>query len=68
MAGRFIIDEDGQGGFRFTLVANNGQTLAVGGGYPTKIACVNGIETVRRNAPEAVIDDQTRAGLGDQGL
>ncbi|WP_433433213.1 YegP family protein [Nonomuraea sp. CA-141351] len=68
MAGRFIISEDGQGGFRFALVANNGQTLAVGEGYPTKIACVNGIETVRRNAPEAVIEDQTGASLGDQGL
>ncbi|KAB8193442.1 DUF1508 domain-containing protein [Nonomuraea phyllanthi] len=69
MAGRFIISEDEQGGFRFALVANNGQTLAVGGGYPTKVACVNGIETVRRNAPEAVIDDRTKtATLGDQGL
>ncbi|QFY12185.1 DUF1508 domain-containing protein [Nonomuraea phyllanthi] len=69
MAGRFIISEDEQGGFRFALVANNGQTLAVGGGYPTKVACVNGIETVRRNAPEALIDDRTKtATLGDQGL
>lgn len=59
MAGRFIISEDGQGGFRFALVANNGQTLAVGEGYPTKMACVNGIETVRRNAPEAAIEDRS---------
>ncbi|MFC7593374.1 YegP family protein [Nonomuraea antimicrobica] len=58
MAGRFIISEDGQGGYRFALVANNGQTLAVGEGFPSKVACVNGIETVRRNAPEAAIDDQ----------
>ncbi|MFC4008155.1 YegP family protein [Nonomuraea purpurea] len=60
VAGRFIISEDGRGGFRFALVASNGQTLAVGEGYPNKVACVNGIETVRRNAPEAAIDDQTR--------
>ncbi|WP_327589437.1 DUF1508 domain-containing protein [Nonomuraea sp. NBC_00507] len=59
MAGRFVISEDGQGGFRFALVANNGQTLAVGEGYPTKVACVNGIETVRRNAVDAVIEDQS---------
>lgn len=59
MAGRFIISEDGRGGFRFALVANNGQTLAVGEGYPTKMACVNGIETVRRTAPEADIDDRS---------
>ncbi|NRQ36786.1 DUF1508 domain-containing protein [Nonomuraea sp. NN258] len=61
MAGRFVISKDEQGGFRFALVANNGQTLAVGEGYPTKMACVNGIETVRRNAPEAEIDDRTQA-------
>jgi uncharacterized protein YegP (UPF0339 family) len=61
VAGRFIISQDEQGRFRFALVANNGQTLAVGEGYPTKVACVNGIETVRRNAPEATIEDQAPA-------
>ncbi|HEX4813557.1 MAG TPA: DUF1508 domain-containing protein [Nonomuraea sp.] len=64
MAGRFIISEDEHGGFRFALVAGNGQTLAVGEGYPTKAACVNGIETVRRNAPEAEIDDHTGLAPG----
>ncbi|MEU5863182.1 MULTISPECIES: DUF1508 domain-containing protein [unclassified Nonomuraea] len=63
MAGRFIISQDERGAFRFALVANNGQTLAVGEGYPSKAACVNGIETVRRNAPEAAIDDQTPAAI-----
>ncbi|MEV0387835.1 DUF1508 domain-containing protein [Nonomuraea sp. NPDC050643] len=58
MTGRFVISEDGRGGYRFALVANNGQTLAVGEGFASKVACVNGIETVRRNAPEAPIDDQ----------
>ncbi|MEO3873942.1 DUF1508 domain-containing protein [Nonomuraea sp. B12E4] len=59
VAGRFVISKDERGGFRFELVANNGQTLAVGEGFPTKVACVNGIETVRRNAPEATIDDRS---------
>ncbi|GAA1679124.1 hypothetical protein GCM10009733_089960 [Nonomuraea maheshkhaliensis] len=57
MAGRFIISRDEQGGYRFALIANNGQTLAVGEGFPSKVACVNGIETVRRNAPGAPIED-----------
>ena len=65
MAGRFVISEDGRGGYRFALVANNGQTLAVGEGFPNKVACLNGIETVRRNAPEAVIDD--RSGHSREG-
>ncbi|MET8865016.1 DUF1508 domain-containing protein [Nonomuraea sp. NPDC004580] len=59
MAGKFVITEDEQGGYRFALVANNGQTLAVGEGYSSKVACVNGIETLRRNAPEATIEDRT---------
>ncbi len=57
MAGKFIISEDEQGRYRFSLVANNGQTLAVGTGFLTRMACINGIETVRRNAPEAPIED-----------
>ncbi|GAB2934199.1 YegP family protein [Nonomuraea fastidiosa] len=61
MAGKFVISGDEQGGYRFALVAGNGQTLAVGEGYPTKVACVNGIETVRRNAPGAVIEDCSTA-------
>ncbi|MGW0805636.1 YegP family protein [Nonomuraea sp. NPDC002799] len=61
MAGRFVISKDERGGYRFALVANNGQTLAVGEGYSSKAACVNGIETVRRNAPDAAIDDQSTA-------
>ncbi|MER7361139.1 YegP family protein [Nonomuraea wenchangensis] len=61
MAGRFIITEDGRGGYRFALVAGNGQTLAVGEGFTSKAACVNGIETVRRSAPEAVIEDRSQA-------
>ncbi|GAA3106464.1 MULTISPECIES: YegP family protein [Nonomuraea] len=59
MAGKFVITEDEQGEYRFALVANNGQTLAVGEGYPSKVACVNGIETLRRNAPQATIEDRT---------
>lgn len=59
MAARFIISRDERGGFSFALVAANGQTLAVGEGYPSKAACVNGIETVRRAAPDATLDDRT---------
>ncbi|MFG1700555.1 YegP family protein [Nonomuraea sp. NPDC049309] len=59
MTGKFVISGDEQGGYRFALVAGNGQTLAVGEGFPTKVACVNGIETVRRTAPGAVIEDHS---------
>lgn len=59
MAGKFIISKDKRGEFRFKLVAGNGQTIAVSEGYSTKAACVNGIESVRKNAADAELDDKT---------
>lgn len=41
--------------FRFRLKAKNGQIIAVSEGYTTKRACENGIESVRKNAPEAEV-------------
>ncbi|GAA2355953.1 YegP family protein [Nonomuraea africana] len=59
MAATFIITKDRRGEFRFKLVAGNGQTIAISEGYTTKAACVNGIDSVRRNAPEAGVEDDT---------
>ncbi|MEU7001216.1 YegP family protein [Nonomuraea sp. NPDC046570] len=61
MAGKFVITKDRRGEFRFKLVAGNGQTIAVSEGYTTKAACVNGVESVRRYAADAPIDDTTLA-------
>ncbi len=63
MAGKFVITKDRRGEFRFKLVAGNGQTLAVSEGYTTKAACVNGIESVRKNASDATVDDTTMAAV-----
>ena len=41
--------------FRFRLKAKNGQIIAVSEVYTTKKACENGIESVRKNAPEAEV-------------
>ncbi|MBB6351226.1 hypothetical protein FHU36_007809 [Nonomuraea muscovyensis] len=62
MAGRYVITKDERGDFRFALVAASGQTVAVSEPYRTKPACVNGIESVRRIAPDATIDDRTTPG------
>ena len=59
MAGRFEIYQDASGEYRFRLKAGNGQVIANGQGYTTKKACMNGIESIRKNAPDAKIDDQT---------
>ena len=41
----------------FRLKASNGQVIAVGEAYETKASAVKGIESVRKNAGEATVDD-----------
>ncbi len=36
--------------YRFRLVASNGQTILSSEGYSAKAGCMNGIESVRKNA------------------
>ena len=59
MAGKFEVYQDKRGEYRFRLKAGNGQVIATGEGYTTKKACMNGNESIRKNAPGAKLDDQT---------
>ena len=59
MAGKFELYQDKRGEYRFRLKASNGQTIATGEGYKSKKSCLNGIESIRKNAPDATLDDQT---------
>ena len=43
-------------GFKFDLKATNGQVIATSEIYTTKAACLNGIESVKKNAPEAEVE------------
>ncbi len=52
---KFEVYKDKAGEFRFRLKARNGEIIAVSEGYKQKSSCMNGIESVRRNAPEADI-------------
>lgn len=54
---KFEIYRDNKGEFRFRLKAPNGEVIAVGEGYTTKAACMNGIESVKKNAPIAGIKE-----------
>ncbi|MDD5511224.1 MAG: YegP family protein [Dehalococcoidales bacterium] len=59
MAAKFELYKDAKGEFRWRLVASNGQTIANGGeGYKTKASAVNGIESVKKNAPVAPIEEK----------
>ncbi len=57
---KFEIYKDNQGEFRWRLRAPNGEVIASGEGYTSKAGCLNGIESVRKNAPVAEVEDQTK--------
>ncbi len=46
-------------GYKFNLKAGNGEIIAVSEVYSTESACLNGVESIRKNAPVAAIEDQT---------
>ena len=52
---KFEVYADKRGEFRFRLKATNGQIIATGEGYKAKASCLNGIDSIRRNAPEAEV-------------
>ncbi len=52
---KFELYSDRIGEFRFRLKARNGEIIAVSEAYKGKQSCENGIESVRKNAPEAEI-------------
>lgn len=49
-------------GVKFNLKAGNGEIIAVSEVYTTKNACLNGIDSIRRNAPIAALENQTTEG------
>ena len=55
MAGKFEVFKDKANKFRFRLKAGNGEIIAVGEAYESKAGCFNGIESIKRNAPDAKI-------------
>ncbi len=52
---KFEIYTDKAGEFRFRLKAKNGQIIAVSEGYKALASCLNGIESVKKNAVDADI-------------
>ena len=49
---KFEISVRTNGEFQFNLKADNGQTILSSEGYTTKAACLNGIESVKKNSQE----------------
>jgi uncharacterized protein YegP (UPF0339 family) len=59
MAGKFVLKKGSSGKFHFNLLAGNGQVIATSETYESKQSAMNGINSVKENAPSAEVDDQT---------
>lgn len=55
---KFELYQDKSGSYRFRLKARNGEIIAVSEIYSAKAGCLNGIESVKRNAAEAEIVEE----------
>ena len=53
---KFVVREVNSG-IKFDLKATNGQIILSSEVYTTKAACLSGIESVRKNAPVAEIEE-----------
>lgn len=53
---KFEMYVDKAGEFRFRLKARNGEIIATSEGYKAKAGCLNGIESVRKNAADAPVE------------
>ena len=57
---KFEIYADKAGELRFRLKATNGQIIATSEGYKSMTSCVNGIESVKKNAVDAKVEKQEK--------
>ena len=55
---KFEMYQDKTGEFRFRLKATNGQVIAVSEGYKAIASCLNGIESVKKNAVDAEVVEE----------
>ena len=63
--GKFVVKKTNTG-IKFDLKAGNGEVIATSEVYTTEAACKNGIESVKKNAPVAAVEDQTKEGYATE--
>ena len=62
----FQVYRDAAEQWRWRLVHDNGNVIAEGGqGYTTKRRAVDGIESVKENAPDASVEEHRVEEIGD---
>jgi len=55
---KFELYQDKAGEYRFRLKATNGQVIATSEGYKAKASCLNGIESVKKNAADSTVVEE----------
>ena len=55
---KFEMYQDKAGEYRFRLKARNGKVIGISEGYTAKAGCLNGIESVQKNAADAEIVEE----------
>jgi uncharacterized protein YegP (UPF0339 family) len=60
MAYKFEIFKDKAGEFRFRFRASNGEIMFGSEGYKAKPSAMSAIESIKKHAPDATIDDETK--------
>lgn len=61
--GKFVVKATKNGGMKFDLKASNGETILTSQTYKSEKSCLNGIASVKNNAPAAAVEDQTVEGF-----
>ncbi len=61
--GKFVVSSTKNGGFVFNLKAANSEIIATSQAYKSEDSCLKGIESVKKVAAEAKLEDQTKEGF-----
>lgn len=65
MTGKFVIKKTGTG-TKFDLKASNGEVILSSQVYASEASCKAGIESIKKNAAVAAIEDQTVEGYAEE--
>lgn len=62
--GKFLVTKTANGSFHFHLKAANGEIILESEAYSSKAACENGMDSVRKNAPDDANYDRKESAIG----
>ncbi|MFG1296764.1 YegP family protein [Xanthobacter variabilis] len=58
---KFEVFKDKAGEFRFRFRASNGEIMFSSEGYKAKASALSAIESIKKNAPAAPVEDETKS-------